>query len=120
MEAYKIIRVNKDTSLEYFVIEFPEGKNLNTIQDAIFVVKEKDSDDLGDALISKTIVGGGITIKDIDLAEVSFTLEDYDNLEIDVLYRAAFFVKWVGQADYDENVERLFDFQVIQNFHNDN
>ena len=120
METYKINRVNKDTSLEHFVIEFPQGKNINSIQDAIFMVKEYDGNPLTETLLSKTIVGGDISIIDIDIAQVSFDLSDYDNLEIGVLYRAAFFVKWSGEADYDENVERIFDFQIVQNFHNDN
>lgn len=120
MEAYKIVRVNKDTGLEYFVIEFPQGRSINSIADAIFVVKENDSTPLVDALVSKTILSGDINMKDVDVAEVSFDLSDYDNLEIGVLYRAAFYLKWIGDADYDEKVERIFDFQIKQNFHNDN
>ena len=116
----KILRINRDESDLKFVIYFPKGKSISDIEDVVFLVKEKDSDPLADALILKLMNSGDITLINKDLVIVKFATSDYNNLEIDVLYEAALFCKWTGNNDFDENVERLFDFQLEQNFHNNN
>ena len=116
----KIIRIHRDESNLNFVIRFPKLKIITDIDDVVFLVKELDADPLDDNLIEKYLSNTEITLTDKDVAIVSFTTADYDNIEIDKLYRAALFCKWQGNNDFDENVEYLFDFQTKQNFHNDN
>ena len=118
MNKYKIYRTYNSENDENFVIEFPENKTIADVQDVIFLVKVKGSDALTSALVSKTLNAGDITLHDLDIAKVQWAESDYTNLEIDTLYEAALFCKWVGDSDYDEYVERLFDFQLKQNFHN--
>lgn len=117
-KSYKIYRTYDSENEETFIIEFPEGKTIADIEDAIFLVKEQEGTLLSDAKVTKTLIGGDITLHNLDVAKVKWLKSDYVNLEIDVLYKAAFFCKWAGDADYDENVERIFDFQLKQNFHN--
>ena len=88
--------------------------------DIVFLVKELDADPLADNLLDKFLSLGEITVTDKDVAIVAFNVSDYDNIVIDRLYRASLFCKWQGSTDFDENVERLFDFQARQNFHNNN
>jgi hypothetical protein len=116
---YKIIRIYRDESDLNFVLRFPKGKTITDIEDVIFLVKELDADPLDQNLIEKLLSDSKITLTDLDVAQVSFEVEDYENITIDKLYRAALFCKWQGNTDFDENVERLFDFQAVQNFHND-
>ena len=116
----KILRINNDTETLNFIIRFPKGKTITSIDDVIFLVKEYDSDPLDEALLVKYLSGGAITLHNKDIAMVHFQLNDYLGMKIDVLYRAALFCKWIGSSDFDENVEHLFDFQLEQNFHNDN
>lgn len=120
MNKYKIIRTYNDQNDLGFTIEFPEGKSISDIEDVIFLVKEKDSDPLAEALITKLYSNSEITLHNLDVAKVKFSLSDYDNIEIGNLYEAALFCKWTGDPDFDEYVERLFDFQCVQNFHNNN
>ncbi len=117
----KILRINNDVSDLNFVIRFPEGKTISDIEDIIFLVKAEDDTPLIDALISKTLSNSEIELSNQDIAKVTtWVTTDYDDLEIDVLYVAALFCKWTGDSDFDENVEQLFDFQLEQNFHNNN
>ena len=117
----KILRINRDVSDLNFIIRFPKGKTIADIEDVIFLVKLTDSTPLSSALISKTLSASEITLVNKDIAKVTeWTLADYDGLEIDCLYEAALFCKWSGDSDFDENVEQLFDFQLEQNFHNNN
>ena len=117
----KILRINRDVSDLNFIIRFPKDKTISDIEDVIFLVKILDSDPLSSALISKTMSASEITLSNQDVIKVTtWVLADYDNLVVDCLYEAALFVKWTGDSDFDENVERLFDFQLEQNFHNNN
>lgn len=116
----KIYRVNRDESLLNFVIRFPKGKTFADIVDVVFLIKTKNSDPLVASLVLKLYNSSEIIITSPDIVQVKFATSDYDSLDIDVLYEAALFCKWDGNNDFDENVERLFDFQVTQNFHNDN
>lgn len=116
----KILRIYNDTDTLNFVVRFPKGKSINTIDDVIFLVKQNDSDPMSLVLIEKYLSQGQITLHNKDIVRVYLTLEDYDGLKVDVLYRAALFCKWQNASDFDENVEHLFDFQLEQNFHNDN
>lgn len=116
----KIIRINRDESDLTFVIKFPKGKSISDVEDVVFLVKEQDSSPLINALIAKFKSQGKITLSAPDIAVVKLEVSDYDNLTIDALYSAALFCKWTGNTDFDENVERLFDFQITQNFHNNN
>lgn len=116
-----ILRINRDVSDLNFIIRFPKGKTISDIQDVIFLVKLKDSTPLEEALISKTLSDSEITLANKDIVTVvSWSTSDYDDLEIDFLYEAALFCKWTGDSDFDENVEQTFDFQLEQNFHNNN
>jgi hypothetical protein len=117
---YKIERVYRDESNLNFVIKFPKGKTITDISDIIFLVKELDADPLASNLLDKFLSESDITLYGKDIAIVKFSVTDYDNMVIDKLYRAALFCKWIGSSDFDENVERLFDFQLKQNFHNNN
>lgn len=116
----KIIRINRDESDLTFLITFPKGKTITDIQDVIFLIKNATNTPLVDALVIKLKSSSEIDLIAPNIAVVNFTTSDYDSLEIDVLYTAALFCKWNGNNDFDENIERLFDFQVIQNFHNNN
>lgn len=116
----KILRINNDTEPLGFVIRFPKGKTITSIDDIIFLVKEYDSDPLDQALVEKYLSTGEITVANKDLAFVQFSVADYDTMEVDVLYRAGLFCKWIGSSDFDENVEHVFDFQLEQDFHNNN
>ena len=117
----KILRINRDVSDLNFIIRFPKDKTISDIEDVIFLVKLIDSTPLENALISKTLSNSEITLLNKDIVKVStWTIQDYDLLEIDYLYEAALFCKWTGDSDFDENVEQLFDFQLEQNFHNNN
>lgn len=118
MNKYKITRTYNDQNDLGFTIEFPEGKTIADVEDVIFLVKTLDSDPLADALVSKQMSNSQITLTNLDNALVKWTLADYVNLEIGVLYEAALFCKWTGEPDFDEYVERIFDFQCKQNFHN--
>jgi len=120
MDKNKIIRIFRDESTLNFTIRFPKGKTYSDIEDVIFMVKETDDTPLASALITKLFSNSDITLIAPSSALVKFNTADYDNLEIDTLYRAALFCKWTGNNDFDENVERLFDFQIEQNFHNNN
>ena len=120
MKNYKISRIYRDESNLNFVIQFPKGKTLTDIEDAIFLIKEIDATPLAEALVTKLLSNSQIELANKDIAKVKFVVADYNNLQIGVLYRAAFFCKWTGNSDFDENVERLFDFELIQNFHNNN
>lgn len=116
----KILRVRNDLDTLNFVIRFPKGKVITDIDDVVFIVKEKDSTPYDQALVLKFLSGGKVTVHHQDIAKVHWELQDYSLLKVDVLYRAALFCKWQGASDFDENVEHLFDFQLTQNFHNDN
>jgi len=116
----KIERVHRDESNLNFVIRFPKGRTMADIKDVKFLVKRNDSSLLTDALIVKTLLSGEITLSGLDKAKVVFLVSDYDNIEIDHLYRAALFCKWQESVDFDENVANVFDFQTIQNFDNNN
>jgi spore coat protein CotH len=120
MDKNKIKRIDRDTSKLNFVIRFPKGKTYTDIQDIIFLVKETDATALENALITKLMSNSEIELVAPESALVSFTTNDYDPLEIATLYRAALFCKWNDTDDFDENVERLFDFEITQNFHNNN
>jgi hypothetical protein len=115
---HKILRIYRDESNLNFVIRFPKGKTITDIEDVIFLVKELDADPLDENLIEKLLSDSQITLADLDVAQVNFEVEDYEGMTINKLYRAALFCKWQGDSDFDENVERLFDFQLEQNFHN--
>ena len=115
----KILRINRDTSDLNFIVRFPTGKTIADIEDVIFLVKKEDDSPLDEALISKTFSNSEIVLLNKDIVKVvGWSVSDYDNLEIGALYQAALFCKWSGDADFDENVEYLFDFQLEQNFHN--
>jgi hypothetical protein len=117
----KILRINRDTTDLNFIIRFPNDKTIADIEDVIFLVKKDDDSPLDEALISKTLSNSEITLLNKDIVKVtSWDVSDYDDLEVDYLYQAALFCKWAGDSDFDENVERLFDFQITQNFHNNN
>ena len=120
MKNYKITRVKNDLSNLDFVLKFPGTKTIDDIVDAIFIVKEEDDTPLAEAIISKTLQAAEITKEADDILHVSFLVTDYDDLIIEKLYKAALFVKWNGEADFDENVESIFDFEIEQNFHNNN
>jgi hypothetical protein len=117
----KILRINRDTSDLNFVIRFPDDKTIEDIEDVIFLIKNEDDTPLDEALLSKTLLAGEITLYNLDVAKVTtWSVSDYDPFEIGVLYQAALFCKWKDDPDFDENVESLFDFQLVQNFHNNN
>lgn len=120
MSRQKILRIHRDESDICFVIRFPKGKTISDIEDVKFLVKKIDSSPLGEALISKTLQTGYIYLTGLDVARVKMNVDDYDNIEIDQLYRASLFCKWIGNTDFDENVKYLFDFQTKQNFDNNN
>lgn len=116
----KILRINRDESPLKINIYFPKGKTIDDIADVVFLVKTKDSDPLDQSLIKKLLSEGDISLLNQSLVHVAFETADYNGLTVDALYEAALFCKWTGNNDFDENVERLFDFQIEQNFHNDN
>lgn len=116
----KIIRINRDESELKFAIKFPKGKTISDVEDVIFLVKAKEETPLVSALILKLKSTSKIELVSPNMAVVLFETADYNNLEVGVLYKAALFCKWTGKNDFDENVEQLFDFQLIQNFHNNN
>lgn len=120
MAKFKIEAIHRDESDLCFVIRFPKGKTINDIADVKFLVKENDGDPLAEALITKTMAAGEIVLSGLDVAKVQRTVDDYDNIIIDELYRAALFCRWKGNTDFDENVKYLFDFQTRQNFDNNN
>lgn len=120
MAKFKIERIHRDESDICFVIRFPKGKNIGDVQDLKFIVKKDDNTPLANALITKTKAAGEITLSGLDIAKVQMTVNDYDNIIIDNLYRAGLFCKWTGNTDFDENVKYLFDFQTVQNFDNNN
>lgn len=117
---FKITRVHRDESDLNFIIRFPKGKTINNIEDVKFLVKENDYSHLSNSLIDKTLSAGQIRLVSPNVALVNMNVSDYDNITIGALYRASLFCKWVGDIDFDENVERLFDFQTEQNFDNNN
>lgn len=116
----KIFRINRDESKLKFVIKFPKGKTISDVEDVVFLVKTNDDTALASALITKLKSTSKIELVNPDIALVSFDVNDYNNLTVGTLYKAALFCKWTGNTDFDENVERIFDFQVTQNFHNNN
>ena len=120
MNKYKIYRINRDESDLNFVIRFPKGKTIADIIDVVFLVKDIDSTSLTEAHIHKLYSNSEITLTAPDIARVKFSVGDYNTLVIDQLYEAALFCKWDGDLDFDENVERLYDFEVEQNFHINN
>jgi hypothetical protein len=120
MSISKINRVHRDESNLYFVIRFPEGKTIDDIEDVKFLVKEKEETLLADSLISKSQLDNEIALSGLDVAMVTIDVDDYDDIVIGNLYKASLFCKWIGDTDFDENVEYLFDFQTKQNFDNNN
>lgn len=118
MSKQKIILVHRDESPINFVIRFPRGKTIDDIQDVIFLVKSTDASPLATSIIEKLYSNNQITLAEKDIANVFLTVNDYQNIEVGKLYRAALFCKWIGNVDFDENVEYLFDFQTKQSFHN--
>lgn len=120
LEKFKITRTHRDESDLSFIIRFPKGKTIRDIQDVKFLVKENDYSPLVNSLIVKTLSSSQIRLVNPDIAIVNMEVSDYNNITIGALYRACLFCKWIGDIDFDENVERFFDFQTIQNFDNNN
>jgi hypothetical protein len=118
MAKYKIDRRYKDETDLVFSVKFPQGKTIANVEDAIFIIKRTDEAVYGAKLFEKTIIGGGITILNPNLFNVRFIIADYTTMTIGESYRASLFCKWTGDSDYDENVEQIYDFEIIQDFHN--
>lgn len=118
MGKYKIERTFEDVNPLSFKLTFPEGKSLSDVNDVIFIVKPKDDSPYSEVLIEKTLLGGDISTSGTRYFIVAFETADYTNLVIGNSYRAALFCKWDGETDFDESVEQIFDFEIIQNFHN--
>ena len=117
---YKIDRKNRDVSSLNFKIIFPKGRGIGDIEDVKFIVKLTEDTPLANALITKTLLGSTISLLNQNSAVVSFVTSDYDNLSLGIIYKAGLFCKWTDQSDFDENVESLFDFEIKQNFDNNN
>lgn len=118
MANYKIKRTYGDLNPMNFKVTYPSGKTLADVADAIFLVKPTNESPWADRLIEKTIVGGGISTSGTRMFIVQLESSDYDDLVIGQTYRAALFLRFNGDSDYNESVEQIFDFDVVQNFHN--
>ncbi len=124
MANYKIDRIYNDEADLTFKVKLAKGKTLASILDIVFIIKEKDDTAYLSKILEKTLLGGDIstslnsTSDTFIFAVVSFAVADYTSLVIGNTYRAGLFCKWIGDTDFDENVEQIFDFQVIQDFHN--
>ena len=120
MANYKINRIFNDESLLTFKITaFPEGQSFDSVADIVFAVKKLDDDDYADKLVEKKFTAAQITKVGTNVVTVKIETTDYENLVIGETYRAALFFKWIKDTDFDENVEQLYDLEIIQDFHNE-
>lgn len=120
MAKYKITRIyNDESDLVFKIKSFPTGKSLAGTDDIIFVIKENDNDAYSAKIIEKTKTGGQISTIGTRFIHVNFDVADYSGLTIGQSYRASCFCKWTGDTDYDENVEQIYDLEIIQDFHNE-
>lgn len=116
-----IVRKLNDFKPLKFSIDLSKyGKTEADISDIFFSVKniETDSDD---ALLLKTKAIGGITITGSTkiIAEIEWLESDYSNTPVGS-YIIGLFVKFTGDPNADENVNKTFNLDIVQDFIIDN
>lgn len=118
MEKFKIQKVNTDFNPIIFKVKYPKNYTGDLVEDAVFVVKENASDLYTEKLMEKLLSTNDIVYTAPNLFSVKMVASDYNNLEVGKLYKCGLFLKWNGAPDFDENVEQLYDFEIVQDFHN--
>lgn len=86
------------------------------IADIIFLVKTLITDPDVNALMDKKESLGDIIFTAPDIVSVLWDEDEYDPFIINTVYKAGLFLKFIGDPQFDENVNTLFNLKITQDF----
>jgi hypothetical protein len=93
------------------------GKTGADVSDISFSVKEHQTD-LDDSLLLRTLVNGDVSFSGTSelVVAVTWPSDQYSQFKVGKKYQAGLFIKWVGDALHDENVDTIWDLEITQDF----
>lgn len=93
------------------------GKTGTDVEDIMFSVKVKETDS-DSILLYKTLLNSDISHSGTDLLDVlvKWNFDEYTDFKFGQEYKAGLFIKFTGDPVADENVDKTFTIEIVQDF----